>query len=338
MRRRLAAGILGSCIALMLGCQGSKLTSGKLYLKQGEPAKAREQLLLALETEPDHPEAHFLLGRMYGDEGDYAAMAESFRRSLHSSDRFSVEINSLTGTHWARVYNQGVHHAAAETPDFAAATEFFAQATVIDSDRLDAWRNLAFSQYQLRRFRDAIGSYERVAASAPEDTSTYNSLGILYLNEGEHEAAMRTFQHLLARTPTHLGALTNVAAIHFDRGAFAEAEEAYARALEVAPNTWQTHYNLGNLLWKQERYGEARQAYGRALELNPGDVDSRYNLAITHLAMEQLDAALPLLEELSQQTPGNAAVWSELGRIYALKERVAESKAAYARASALGTP
>lgn len=64
-------------------------------------------------------------------------------------------------------------------------------------------------------------------------------------------------------------------------------------------------------------------------------MDTRYNLAITYLSIAQLDEALPLLEDLVEQTPNNASVWRKLGRIYALKERIQESKAAYGVANAL---
>ena len=50
-------------ITLALGCQSSALTAAKLYLQQEEPQKAKDQLVLALETEPQNAEAHFLLGK-----------------------------------------------------------------------------------------------------------------------------------------------------------------------------------------------------------------------------------------------------------------------------------
>ena len=70
--------------------------------------------------------------------------------------------------------------------------------------------------------------------------------------------------------------------------------------------------------------------------MKPGDLDARFNLAITYLALEELDSALPLLESLSEERPDDGVVWRELGRIYALTARIADSEAAYARAESLG--
>jgi tetratricopeptide (TPR) repeat protein len=92
---------------------------------------------------------------------------------------------------------------------------------------------------------------------------------------------------------------------------------------------------LGYLYWKQKNYAQALQAYARAVELAPDDDDALYNLAITHLELEDLDAAQPLLERLAERKPDNASVWRELGRIYAVKGEVEKSKNAFGREETL---
>ena len=325
------------CLAagVALGCQGSALTGAKLYLQQGEAERAKEQLLLALETEPENPEVHYLLGRVYGDEGEYAPMSESFDRSLELSGEFRPQIEELRRRNWTKLYNQGVERATAEPPDFSAAAEWFKLATTVDPELLDAWRNLAISHSRLSDLDGAIQAYEFVAARAPEDSSTFHHLGMLYLEKGDPTSAERTFEQLLESSPRHVGALTGLASLYVDRERYAEAEAAYERALEAAPEIWQTHFNIGNLYWNLDRFDSARDAYLRALELNPDDTDTRFNLAVTWLALERTDEALPHLEELSRRTPENATVWRELGRVYALDERIEESEAAYEAAAAL---
>ena len=325
------------CIAagIALGCQGSALTGAKLYLKQGDPEKAKEQLMLALETEPEHPEIHFLLGRIYGEQGEYANLSESFNRSLELSEEFRPQIEQLRRQYWTRLYNEGVERATAESPDFTAAVESFRLATTVDPDPLDAWRNLAYSHFRLSDLEGAIQAYEFVAARAPEDSSTFHSLGMLYLEKGDLTSAERTFGQLLESNPRHVGALTSLASVYVDSERYVDAEATYGRALEAAPGVWQTHFNLGHLYWKLDRFDSARDAYLRAFELNPDDIDTRFNLAVTYLALELTDEALPHLEELSRGTPENATVWRELGRVYALQERIEESETAYETAAAL---
>ena len=334
-RRRAAIALLCLAAGVALGCQGSALTGAKLYLQQGEEERAKEQLLLALEAEPENPEVHYLLGRVYGDEGEYGSMSESFDRSLELSGEFRPQIEELRRRNWTKLYNQGVERATAEPPDFSAAAELFKVATTVDPELLDAWRNLAISHSRLSDLDRAVQAYEFVAARAPEDSSTFHHLGMLYLEKGDPASAQRTFEQLLESSPRHVGALTGLASLYVDSERYAEAEAAYERALEAAPEIWQTHFNLGNLYWNLDRFDSARDAYLRALELNPDDTDTRFNLAVTWLALERTDEALPHLEELSRRTPENATVWRELGRVYALQERIEESEAAYATAAAL---
>ena len=92
---------------------------------------------------------------------------------------------------------------------------------------------------------------------------------------------------------------------------------------------------MGNLYWQQEKYTAAKRAYEQVLQLKPDDGDVRYNLVMVHLATEDMDGALPLLEQLAEQMPDNALVWMHLGTVYAHKELIEESEAAFARAEEL---
>ena len=149
-------------IPLALGCQSSALTAAKLYLQKEEPQKAKDQLVLALETEPQNAEAHFLLGKIYSGEGDYAAMDASFARTADLSVKFREEINQIRDFYWAREYNAGVTIAQGEEVDLDRALTRFKSATLIRPQRLEAWRNLAYVYYQLNQEDRAITAYQRV--------------------------------------------------------------------------------------------------------------------------------------------------------------------------------
>jgi tetratricopeptide (TPR) repeat protein len=205
----------------------------------------------------------------------------------------------------------------------------------VDSTRLESWRNLAFVYYHLDSLGAAVDAYQRILIMAPGDTGTHYSLGVLHLKEKAHAQALQSFTAFLSLKPDDVDGLVNLGFAHMQLEQYAEAEAVYRRALALNPGMEQTHYNLGNLYWKQKNYPAAREAYQQALALAPGDDDARYNLAITWLALEQWDQALPLLEELAQRLPDSAGVWQGLGQVYAVQGRIEESKQAYAKADAL---
>ena len=322
-------------IPLALGCQSSALTAAKLYLQKEEPQKAKDQLVLALETEPQNAEAHFLLGKIYSGEGDYAAMDASFARTADLSVKFREEINQIRDFYWAREYNAGVTIAQGEEVDLDRALTRFKSATLIRPQRLEAWRNLAYVYYQLNQEDRAITAYQRVVLSDSIDVNSLYSLGVLYIKGDRYQEAERVLAKLSKIAPDHYDGHINLAVAQVRLENFERAEENYQKAIASDPTRYSAHYNLGNLYWQQQKYTAARDSYEQTLSLAPEDDDTLYNLAITHLALEDIEAAMPLLIQLSERMPDNASIWRELGWIYAHKGMLEESKAAYAKEEAL---
>ena len=314
-----------------LSCQSAALTSAKIYLQQDKPEEAKAQLVEVLSQETENVEAQFLMGKIYGAEGAYEKMVEAFGFAAKSSNVFTEDIEQIRTFYWVREYNIGVSHAQAETLDLDKALEGFANATSVDSARLDGWKNLAYIYYQLERPEDAIKAYEHIRENWPEDPNSLYSLGVLYLNKESYEAAVSVLSTLTAIDPNHFSGHVNLAIAQVNREDFSAAEASYKKAIAIDPQAADAPYNLGNLYWQQQDYAAALQAYNKAMELAPDDDDTLYNLAITYIALEDLDAALPLLEQLSKRRPDKASVWSELGRIYAIKGQTAKSREAYER-------
>lgn len=330
----LCAAALLACLPALTGCQSS-LTAGKLYIQQEQYDKAREQLELAVAEKPGNAEGFFHLGRVCGLLGDYPAMADAFDRAQELGGKFDEQIADERRRYGSRIYNEGVAAAGGATPDLEAARGHFALAVRVLPDELMAWRNLAVVDYQLGDLDGAVSGFEHVVSQAPDDTSTYRMLGTLYLSRQSYDEAARCFEAVLEHGE-HQGALVHLAMVHMDQDRPAEAGELVQRALAINPDCFDCHFTLGNLHWAGEEFAVARGHFERAVALDDGNADARFNLAVTYLALEELDLALPLLERLSVELPENAAVWRELGRIYALRSRIQESETAYERAEALG--
>ena len=319
-----------------LGCQSSTLTAAKLYIKQEQPQKAIEQLTEALQLEPENAEAHFLMGKLLAAEGRYTEMVEHLDRSAALGPKFQAEIEQTRRHFWAREYNAGVSYAQGEVPEFSKALRSFYNATLIEESDLKAWRNLAYVYYQIDSTDAAIATYQKIVSADSQDAASFYSLGVLYLNEGQHKEAVHALSQLTKVDPQHLDGHINLAVAQVHLEDYEGAEDNYLKAIAIDPMMPSSHYNLGNLYWQQKNYTAARKAYEKTVELDAEDEDALYNLAITHLALEDMDGALPLLEQLVAKMPDNASVWRELGRIYANKGMLEKAEAAYAREEELG--
>lgn len=330
------AGWLAVLVAVAgLGCQSSTMTAAKLYIKEEQPQKAQEQLALVLQAEPDNAEAHFLMGKLLGDEGRYGEMVAHWNRSAELSPKLQAEIEQTRRQYWVREYNAGVGHAQGEAPNYVLARHSFRNATLIDEGALDAWRNLAFVYYQIDSTEAAITTYQRIASADPEDARAFFNLGSLYLREERFNEAIRALSQGVKIEPENLNGLINLAQAQAQTEDYEGAEASYRAIIEQTPDDFRPHFNLGNLYWQQEKYTAAKRAYEQVLVLKPDDGDALYNLAMVHLATEDMDGALPLLEQLAEQTPDNALVWMHLGTVYAHKDLVEESEAAFDRAAEL---
>ena len=317
-----------------LGCQSPAMTAAKLYIKQEQPQQAKEQLALVLQTEPENSEAHLLMGQLLGDEGRYGEMAEHL--ALAERDpKLQVEVEQARRRFWIREYNTGVAHAQGEAPNYVMARHSFHNATIIDESALDAWRNLAYVYYQIDSTDAAIATYQKIASADPEDEDAFFSLGSLYLENDNLDEAIRALSQVVKINPENLNGLTNLAIAQAQAEDYEGAEANYRKVIELNPDDFRPHFNLGNLYWQQEKYTAAKRAYEQVLQLEPDDGDARYNLAMVHLATEDMDGALPLLEQLAEQMPDNALVWMHLGTVYAHKELIEKSEAAFARAEEL---
>ena len=317
-----------------LGCQSSTMTAAKLYIKQEQPQEAQEQLALVLQDEPENSEAHLLMGKLLGEEGRYGEMAEHLAHA-ERDPKFQAEAEQTRRQFWAREYNAGVVHAQGEEPNYGMARHSFHNATIIDESALDAWRNLAYVYYQIDSTAAAIATYQKIASADPEDEDAFFSLGSLYLENGDLDAAIRALSQVVKINPENLNGLTNLAIAQAQAEDYEGAEANYLKVIELNPDDFRPHFNLGNLYWQQEKYTAAKRAYEQVLQLEPDDGDALYNLAMVHLATEDMDGALPLLKQLAEQMPDNALVWMHLGTVYAHKDLVEESEAAFARAAEL---
>jgi tetratricopeptide (TPR) repeat protein len=194
---------------------------------------------------------------------------------------------------------------------------------------------LAYVYYQSDQTEEAIATYRHITDQASDDVDSFYSLGVLLLNENRYVEAVDVLNQLTEIDENHLEGHINLAVAQVNTDDLQGAEQSYKQAIAIAPDAANPRYNLGNLYWQQERYEEALAAYAKSVELDPSDNDALYNLAITHIALNDADSALPLFEQLSVRMPNNASVWRELGRMYAINGQIEQSKEAYAREQAL---
>jgi VWFA-related protein len=123
----------------------------------------------------------------------------------------------------------------------------------------DAWvyYTLGMSDYALRRFREAAVAWEHVRSAAPDFEPVYFDLVDTYLQQKEHDAAIRVARAALARWPRDPELSNALGVIQTARGSLDDAVKSFQSAVAVAPTDATGYFNLGKAL--ELRYFRTRR-------------------------------------------------------------------------------
>jgi Tfp pilus assembly protein PilF len=172
---------------------------------------------------------------------------------------------------------------------------------------------------KLRRYEEALASYDAALAVAPERADIIINRGTTLLDLDRVDEALASFDAAIAREPENLAALINHgnACVRNDRfkdaldsfdkaqtirpdrpsaligrgialaemGRFEEAIACHDQALRIEPHVVAAHVNRGNAMLKVNRVEDALDNYNNALAIEPENAEANFNAAVTRLCL-----------------------------------------------------
>lgn len=105
-----------------------------------------------------------------------------------------------------------------------------------DTANVDLLIRLGIAQSGSRQFREAIQTFSRGLATAPQNAMLYRWRGHRYLSVREHDRAEADFKRGLALDSANYGIWYHLGVLRFLRGDFAGAATAFTRAQPLAPD------------------------------------------------------------------------------------------------------
>jgi len=176
---------------------------------------------------------------------------------------------------------------------------------------LDARFQRALTWHRQGDWPQALLAYRAVLELAPGHFDALRLLGILQVQQGEHQSAIETLQRALQIDATQADLHFNLGtALHLLRRLDA-ARLCYLQALQRQPEHHQALYNLGLVLYELHRPAEALAYYDRALQLKPDSIEALCNYGQALQALNQLDGALACYTRALQLQPDLAlAHWN----------------------------
>ena len=305
--------IIIALLAMVFGfaafqCSSSELTSAKLYIQQENYDKAKEVLLQEVQNNPLSSEGNYLLGYLYGEEGDFAKMVEYYDASLAIENKFEKEISDSKMYHWANNFNKGVSafNKAAETTSedstkmyFENAIENFENSIMLEPDSSGAYQNLALAYLNSGRPDDAVEPLKTLL-DIKKSENTYVMLGQIYVNQGEAlnskgtaqdsalaieklDEAIKYLQEGRKLFPENSDILLYLSNAYIKSNKLDVAMDAFESGVKQEPENQYYRYNYGVLLLQANEFEEAEAQFKKAIEIDPDYTNAYYNIAATYV-------------------------------------------------------
>ncbi|HTY25044.1 MAG TPA: tetratricopeptide repeat protein [Desulfomonilaceae bacterium] len=168
----------------------------------------------------------------------------------------------------------------------------------------DSLSNSALSRgidrYTSANYDDAVTEFRRaIGLSSFSDNAAkaYDYMAQAYLQEGNTDAAIKTYQEAIKSYPTRDAFHTSLGDIYYKQGQLSEAEAEYKAAINFNSESTDSRYGLGQVYLNSERYSEAEVQFKKVVSLSPQSSIGYYGLGQTYRKMGNYTDALTQLDK-----------------------------------------
>lgn len=259
--------LLGMVLGFMaFDCSSAELTGAKLYINQKQYAKAKEALLKDVQKNPKSDEGYYLLGYLYGEEGDVPNMIDAFNKSVTISPKFEPQIKDYKKYTWQTSFNKGVGA-------FNAA---------VKSTKPDSMKIF---------FKKAIDLFNNAGLCEPDSTGAYENIVSAYLNMGDQDGAIPVLQKL-----TDMGKPAY---------SFAQLGQIYVINGTKIWESYKTSKNIADSAKAFEWYGKAIDVLKKGASKYPSDSGILIQLGNAYYLSGEIETAITSFKALSEKMPEN---------------------------------
>ena len=225
---------------------------GQDYFEKRMYRPALEELMKAIELNPQNADAHHLLGLLHLQEAsDSESMIE--RVSCIGGDEGKLERQEV---------DDRFHKAEAE----------FQKAVAIKPDFSEAWNSVAVVAIYFRRWDEAITASERALSNAlyRSPWAAQGNLGWAYFQKHEMLRAAKELRTALFANPSFCVGRYRLAKVYFEQQNLEEAAEQLAKVTSDQACPIQEAFLLaGMTAIRREDRPAARELFRRCVELGP---------------------------------------------------------------------
>jgi len=322
-RTVIAAGLVMAALSAMSAQPGPSesfatlMARGQAALQAEDYATAQAMLEKAVAARPGSIDAHYMLGRAYGQDKKYQFAAQSFRAVLKLSPghvQALVDLGTIEETMGRLEEAESRYRQALPNPR--------------------ARRGLASLLSKLGRQKEAIAALREALAADRDDAETRFQLGMALMQNEECAAAVPELEEVVRRESKHLGALFNLGNCLNRIGSRDEAKGVLDRfqqaSLDAAQRVDRRRRAYFLSLEADRRLGSgdaagAARSLKEAIGLQPDDGGTHALLGQALEAVGDLPGALSAYRRAAELSPLDAMMLVELGRLLGKSGRFADA-------------
>jgi len=374
------------------GLPEASFVLAKLKLARGDMEGAIEALSAALEGKPDWAQARMLLGTSLMGKGELARARVEMALALELDPNLIVARRGLARVHAALneheyAIDQGRVYLK-ERPKDAGIRVIVAQ-SLVRLGRVDEARDILLAvpeeerndraKFAIARIELASGNYaearrlmevveksmpyhvrvletfvtldradgrmaetearlKAAVEASPDDPNLLELQGSVAALLGDLVLAEASFKRAIEIEPRMLDAYTKLAAIYNAQGRTDDTIAVYEQAVAANPKASSAHHSLGVLYEMNGKRALALEHYDLAIEYDDTNAESKNNLAyLLATGGQDLDRALTLAQEAKAALPGNPNTADTLGWVL-LKRGVPSAAVGYFREALSNMP
>lgn len=188
------------------------------------------------------------------------------------------------------------------------AVDSYRRVIALAPDHGPAHHNLSVVLRRLGRLPEALASADSALALQPDVAGAHNGRGRVLASLGRWDEALASYERAIALAPEDPTFHQNRGDVLRAMGRLADALETFETALALEPNSAVLHLDRGAALHQLGRLTDAVEAFARAAELNPAFIPAHRNMAIVLRSLGRPEEALASVDSALAIQPAEAGL------------------------------